>query len=272
MKRIFFVSAVMLFIMALSCSNSPQPQPGQLVVITTDMGDIKVRLYDETPVHRDNFIKLAKEGFFDGLLFHRVIKNFMIQGGDPDSRNSGAGSRLGAGGPGYTLEAEIRDGFFHKKGALAAARQGDQMNPERRSSGSQFYIVQGKVWRPGELDTMEMQRNMALQQAVFRKHFEGAQEELNKFRMENNEQGFNIRVAELRQEADSIFRASSPFRFSEAQRTAYTTIGGYPSLDGNYTVFGEVVEGLDVIDRIAAVETGTADRPVADVKMKMRLP
>jgi cyclophilin family peptidyl-prolyl cis-trans isomerase len=161
MKRIFYLFSVLILIMGLSCSNSSQPRRGQIVIISTDMGEIKVRLYDETPVHRDNFVKLAGEGFFDGLLFHRVIKNFMVQGGDPESRNAVSGSRLGGGGPGYTLQAEILEGFFHKKGALAAARQGDQMNPERKSSGSQFYIVQGKVWRPGELDTMEMQRNMA---------------------------------------------------------------------------------------------------------------
>jgi cyclophilin family peptidyl-prolyl cis-trans isomerase len=271
MRRILMLSVVFILFLSLSCSSSGQPGDSRVVLISTDMGDIKVKLYDETPEHRDNFIKLAGEGFFDGLLFHRVIKNFMVQGGDPESRNAEPGSRLGGGGPGYTLPAEIHEGFFHKKGALAAARQGDQVNPERKSSGSQFYIVQGKVWRPGELDTMEMQRNAGLQQSIFRKHFEAAQEELNRFRTENNEQGFNVRVAELREEADSIFRAAPQFRFSEAQRIAYTTIGGYPSLDNNYTVFGEVIEGLEVIDKIAAVETGTADRPVADVKMKVKV-
>ena len=235
------------------------------------MGDIKVKLFDETPQHRDNFMKLAGDGFYDGLLFHRVINNFMVQGGDPDSKNAEPGGRLGSGGPGYTVPAEIIDGFYHKKGALAAARQGDQVNPERRSSGSQFYIVQGKIWRQGELDTMEMQRNMGLQQSIFNKHFTAAQEELNRFRQENNEAGFNVRVAGLREEADSIFRATPKFSFSQQQRIDYTTIGGYPSLDGAYTVFGEVVEGLEVIDKIAVVETDAANRPLVDVKMKVKV-
>ncbi len=271
MKRIFFLLSGLLLVMVISCSNTGQPSEGKVVVISTDKGDIILRLFNETPEHRDNFLKLASEGYYDGLLFHRVIINFMIQGGDPDSRNAEPGSRLGGGGPGYTLPAEISDGFFHKKGALAAARTGDQMNPERRSSGSQFYIVHGRVWRHGELDTMEFQKNGALQQSVFRKHFDAAQEELNKFRQENNEQGFNVRIAELREEADSIFSTLPKFSFTEMQREAYTTIGGYPSLDGAYTVFGEVIAGLDVLDKIAGVETGAADRPVEDEVMRMKV-
>lgn len=271
MKRILFSIAGLLLIMVISCSNSRQPADKNIVIISTETGDIKVKLFDETPQHRDNFMKLAGDGFYDGLLFHRVINNFMVQGGDPDSKNVEPGGRLGSGGPGYTVPAEIIDGFYHKKGALAAARQGDQVNPERRSSGSQFYIVQGKIWRQGELDTMEMQRNMGLQQSIFNKHFTAAQEELNRFRQENNEAGFNVRVAELREEADSIFRATPKFSFSQQQRIDYTTIGGYPSLDGAYTVFGEVVEGLEVIDKIAVVETDAANRPLVDVKMKVKV-
>jgi cyclophilin family peptidyl-prolyl cis-trans isomerase len=271
MKRILFSFAGLLLIMVISCSNTRQPADKNVVIISTEMGNIKVKLFDETPQHRDNFLKLAAEGFYDGLLFHRVINNFMVQGGDPDSKNAEPGGRLGSGGPGYTVPAEILEGFYHKKGALAAARQGDQVNPERRSSGSQFYIVHGKVWRPGELDTMELQRNSALQQSVFNKHFTAAQEELNKFRQENNQSGFNVRVAELREEADSIFRATPKFSFSQEQRQAYTTIGGYPSLDGAYTVFGEVIEGLEVIDKIAVVETDAANRPLVDVKMKVKV-
>lgn len=271
MSRIILLFTFFVFGTGISCSNAGKPSPGKLVLISTSMGDIKVRLYDETPEHRDNFLKLAQENFYDGLLFHRVIQNFMIQGGDPESRNAEPGARLGNGGPGYTLPAEILDGIYHKRGALAAARQGDQVNPERRSSGSQFYIVQGKVWRAGELDTIEMQRMHTLQQNIFRKHFDAAQEELNRFRQENNEQGFNVRVAELREEADSIFRAAPRPVFTPGQREIYTTVGGYPSLDGAYTVFGEVVEGLEVLDRIAAAETDPANRPVLDIAMKMKV-
>lgn len=271
MSRIILLLTLFVLGTGISCSNAGKPASGKLVVISTSMGDIRVRLYDQTPEHRDNFLKLVQENFYDGLLFHRVIQNFMIQGGDPESRNAEPGTRLGNGGPGYTLPAEILDGVYHKRGVLAAARQGDQVNPERRSSGSQFFIVQGKIWRAGELDTMEMQRMHNLQQNIFRQHFDAAQGELNRFRQENNEQGFNIRVAELREEADSIFRAAPRQVYSPEQREIYTTVGGYPSLDGAYTIFGEVVEGLEVLDRIAAVETDAANRPVQDVVMKLKV-
>jgi len=189
-----------------------------LVRIITDFGDITLKLYNETPEHRDNFLKLAGEGFYDGVLFHRVINAFMIQGGDPNSKTAQPGQPLGTGGPDYTLPAEIVPGLFHKKGALAAARLGDQQNPQRRSSGSQFYIVQGRVWTPEELDRMEQQRGLA---------------------------------------------------FTPEQRQTYTSIGGTPHLDAGYTVFGEVVEGIEVVDRIAAVQTGPGDRPLKDLSMKI---
>ncbi len=271
MNRVIISLSALFLAMVISCSNSPQPMREKIVVLSTEMGDIKLKLYNETPLHRDNFLKLAGEGFYDGLLFHRVINYFMIQGGDPDSKTAAPGSRLGSGGPGYTIPAEIVEKYYHKKGALAAARQGDQVNPERQSSGSQFYIVQGKIWRPGELDTMEMQRNMSQQQAIFNRHFMAAQEELNRFRQQNDEAGFNIRVAELREEADSIFKATPRFAFTQNQRNAYTNMGGYPSLDGAYTVFGEVIEGLEVIEKIAAVETDSANRPLTDIKMKIKV-
>ncbi len=264
--------AILLVAPMVSCGQSMPPGEGNILLISTDHGDIQVRLYDETPLHRDNIVRLASEGFYDGLIFHRVIKNFMIQGGDPESRDAAAGSRVGSGGPGYTVPAEIVAGKFHKKGALASARLGDQMNPERNSSGSQFYIVQGKVWRPGELDTMEMQRNSALMQTIFRSLAESAQAELEQYRANNDEAGFNVRVAELRELTEAAFE-SSPQRisFTAEQREIYTTLGGYPSLDNAYTVFGEVIDGLEVIDRIAAIETDAADRPVSDVKMKIKV-
>ncbi len=191
-----------------------------LVKITTDFGTMTVKLYNETPQHRDNFLKLVKQGFYDSLLFHRIIKEFMIQGGDPDSKNAAPEVILGQGGPGYTVPAEIRTDLIHKKGALAAARLGDAQNPTKASSGSQFYLVQGKVY---------------------------SMEDLNYF-----EQRFGI-------------------VFSQKQKERYTTVGGTPHLDGGYTVFGEVIEGLSVIDAIAAVKTGNGDRPMKDVRMKMEL-
>lgn len=254
-----------------SCGHSGKQPEGNMVIISTSMGDMKVRLYNETPLHRDNFLKLTGEGFYNDLLFHRVINDFMVQCGDPDSKNALPGVRLGNGGPGYTIPAEFVPSLFHKKGALAAARQGDQTNPEKASSGSQFYIVQGKIFRQGELDTLEIKMNDGLQQNIMRTLFLPAQEELNRYRNENNQEAFNLKVAELQAKADSIFAATPKMKFTEAQRQAYTTVGGTPHLDGGYTVFGEVVEGLEVLDKIAASETDQADRPLEDIKLKIRL-
>jgi peptidyl-prolyl cis-trans isomerase B (cyclophilin B) len=189
------------------------------VLIVTDFGDIEVLLYDNTPLHRDNFIKLVWEGFYDGTLFHRVIKSFMIQGGDPNSKTANPNDRLGTGGPGYTVPAEFIPENIHKRGALAAARQGDQVNPEKASSGSQFYLVQGKTYTDEELDKLEVQFG----------------------------QGYKMK---------------------EEDRQIYKTIGGAPHLDGAYTVFGEVVKGLEVIDKIAELETDVFGRPKIDVKIK----
>jgi peptidyl-prolyl cis-trans isomerase B (cyclophilin B) len=211
----------LLAILAISTSLLQCTSKGDgftYAVISTEYGDMKVKLYNSTPQHRDNFIKLAQEGFYDDLLFHRVIQGFMIQGGDPDSKTAAPNQMLGQGGPGYTIPAEI--GALHFKGALAAARLGDQMNPERNSSGSQFYIVDGKP--------------------------------LTEENMDNLVQNFGK-------------------TYTPEQRQRYLEVGGSPVLDGEYTVFGEVVEGLDVIDKIAAVPTGQANRPVRDVRMTIKL-
>src|SRR4026208_1642838 len=191
------------------------------VLIQTTMGDIVIRLSDSTPLHRDNFLKLAKVGYYDSLLFHRVIQNFMIQGGDPNSKQAAGGVPLGNGGPGYTVPAEFRTTLFHKKGVIAAARMGDNVNPQKASSGSQFYIVQGKVFTDAGLDSVET------------------------FRMNGR-------------------------KIPPAYREVYKTIGGTPHLDQGYTVYGEVVKGLDVVDKIAAVQTSKAqdrDRPLQDVRI-----
>ena len=193
----------------------PDPEPERMVKIETSFGDMTLKLYNQTPGHRDNFIKLAEDGFYNGTLFHRVMSEFMIQGGDPDSKGAPASALLGQGGPGYTLPAEFKPNLYHKKGALAAARMSDNMNPRRESSGSQFYIVQGKVWSEDELTQMRTQG----------------------------------------------------MSFTPDSWKDYTTIGGTPFLDRQYTVFGEVVEGLDVIDKIAAVQTNQADRPLEDIEM-----
>jgi len=187
-----------------------------MILISTNYGDMKAVLYNETPQHRDNFIKLVKEGYFNGTLFHRVIEGFMIQGGDPDSKTAKKGQQLGQGGPAYTIPAEFNQALVHKKGALAAARMGDQMNPKKASSGSQFYIAQGKVYTQEELTRMGK-------------------------------------------------------KFNDVQKKTYSTVGGVPFLDYDYTVFGEVIEGLDVIDKIAKVQKDRSDRPLEDVKMTVSI-
>jgi cyclophilin family peptidyl-prolyl cis-trans isomerase len=272
MKQLLLLLLITTFFIQISCGNSQESrQKETLVRIETDYGDMTVKLFDQTPAHRDNFIKLANEGFYDGLLFHRVINHFMIQGGDPDSKTAQPGQRLGGGDPGYTLPAEIDSSLFHKKGVLAAARRGGPSNPEKRSSGSQFYIVRGKVFTVGALDTLEMKMNMQQQKTVMQKHFAAAQDELNQLQQAGKIDQFNIKVAEIREKANAELASMPKVVIGPQRREAYTTIGGYPSLDQEYTIFGEVVEGLDVLDKIAAVETGPADRPLTDIKMKVKV-
>ena len=234
------------------------------VKITTSLGNITVRLYDETPLHRDNFLKLAKEGFYNGTLFHRVIRDFMIQGGDPDSVNAPAGKRLGTGGPDYTLEAEIHPALFHKRGALAAARQGDEVNPERRSSGSQFYIVWGQTYNDGQLRQMGKQLEMQRLQSIFQTLAADHRAEILQLRRDRNRTGLQELQDRLVAEAETKAKTLGPV-LTESQMEAYSSVGGTPHLDGQYTVFGEVVEGLDIVDRIQQVETLSGDRPKADV-------
>lgn len=221
-KKICFLLVFLSFFGCLFAQTSDKQKKGKdavyYVKIETTMGDMVVKLYNETPNHRDNFIKLVKNGTYDNLLFHRVINKFMIQGGDPNSRDAKPGQMLGDGGLDYTIPAEFNPALFHKKGALAAARQGDDVNPNKESSSCQFYIVQGDVWNANRLKMVEQRMGKT---------------------------------------------------FTPEQAETYATVGGTPFLDGDYTVFGEVVEGMDVIDKIAAVTCGPMDRPVEDVKMKM---
>ena len=227
MKRI-----LLIFGMVLLAMTGIRAQ--QRVKIHTTMGDIVVKLYDETPIHRDNFLnhrdnflKLVREGYYDGTLMHRVIRGFMIQGGDPNSKGAAPDKMLGGGSPDYTLEAEIREGLYHKRGALAAARKDDNINPERRSSGSQFYIVWGRTFSPRQMEYL-----------------------VERMQAENPETG----------------------GMTPGQREVYATYGGTPHLDGKkYTVFGEVVEGLDVVEKIQNVPTNSADRPLEDIVVSMEV-
>ena len=235
------------------------------VRIKTSEGDILVRLYDETPIHRDNFIKLAKQGYYDGTLFHRVIKDFMIQGGDPDSRNAPAGKMLGSGGPDYTLPAEfVYPQLFHKRGALSAARLGDEVNPAKESSGSQFYIVWGKTFKPAELKQLERQMAMQQEQDVFNALAKQHHDEIMDLRRNRDRAGLQDLQERLIQEAQDSCKAN-PVGFTEEQTATYSTLGGTPHLDGQYTVFGEVTEGLDVVEQIQSAATSPDDRPCEDI-------
>ena len=242
------------------------------VIIKTTEGDIKVRLYDETPQHRDNFIKLAKEGYFDGTLFHRVIKDFMIQGGDPDSKNAPKGKMLGTGGPDYTIPAEfVYPQLYHKRGALSAARLGDEVNPERESSGSQFYIVWGKTYKNAELKQIEKQMAMQQEQAIFNALAKEHHDEIMDLRRNRNRQGLMELQDKLIAETKAKCKETGSPKFTEEQVKTYTTIGGTPFLDNQYTVFGEVEEGLDVVERIQNCETLRGDRPKEDISMTIEI-
>ena len=242
-----------------------------LVKIETSLGDITVRLYDETPKHKENFLKLAREGYYDGTLFHRVIKNFMIQGGDPDSKGAPKGKMLGMGGPDYTIEAEILPQFIHKRGALAAARQGDEVNPERRSSGSQFYIVWGQTYNSGQMGQLSKQLQMQAEQQVFNSLVAKHRKEIMQMRRDRNQQALAELQDELIAQTEAILAEQGPQGLSDVQKEAYSTVGGTPHLDGQYTVFGEVVEGLDIVEKIQNCKTAQGDRPEDDITMTVSI-
>lgn len=238
-----------------------------MVDIKTSVGDIRIRLYGETPKHRDNFLKLVNDGFYNDVLFHRVINQFMIQTGDPESKGAPAGKMLGSGGPGYDIDAEIvYPKYFHKRGALAAARQGDEVNPERRSSGSQFYIVTGKVYNAGQLGQMEKQLQMQQMQSIFNGLVAQHRDSVMAMRRNRDQAGLQALQEELVKKTEAE-AAKNPAKFTQEQIDAYSTVGGTPHLDGTYTVFGEVVEGMDVVAKIETTATGAQDRPKEDIKI-----
>ena len=277
MKK-FLIINIFTFCIAFSftaCSQNKESKD-YVVKVSTDFGDIKIKLYNQTPLHRDNFVKLVNEKFYDSTLFHRVINQFMIQGGDPDSKSAIAGKTLGEGGPKYTIPAEIKDTLYHKKGALAAARQGDNINPKKESSGSQFYLVQGRVFTNEELDGLENQKNMARKQSIFNELMNKPEnlmlrEKMIRFQQTNMTDSMQIAIKSIEPLIDAEYSKMPAYKFSQKQRQIYTTIGGTPHLDGDYTVFGEVIEGLDIIDKIAAVATDKNNRPLENVKMTISI-
>jgi len=238
------------------------------VLLETSLGNITVKLYNETPKHRDNFVKLVNDGFYNGVLFHRVISNFMIQGGDPDSKTAQPNQQLGAGNIGYTIPAEfVFPQYYHKRGALAAARTGDAVNPNKESSGSQFYIVTGTITTDADLNNMEAGKQNALGQSLFQKKVNENMLLIQQLQAEGNQQELMNLQNRFEEEIRQALAISPAFKFTPEQRETYKTIGGTPFLDNEYTVFGEVVEGMNVIDKISAVKTAPGDRPIEDVKV-----
>ena len=272
MKQNFWILLIILACSAVAC-KSGQKKDGNMeketvLKIETSMGDIKVKLYNETPKHRDNFIKLAKDGTYNGTLFHRVIKDFMVQAGDPESKTAPKGKMLGSGDVGYTVPAEfVYPKYFHKKGALSAARQGDEVNPKKESSGCQFYIVTGKVFNESTLLNMEQQKNQNKVTEAFNALAQKHMKEIYKMRKANDQDGLYALQDTLFIQAEAEAAKQPDFHFTPEQIKAYTTVGGTPHLDGEYTVFGEVVEGMDIVDKIQQVKTDRIDRPEEDVKI-----
>lgn len=261
---------------AAAQSNSGKLPEGAIVEIQTSLGNMKVLLYNETPLHRDNFIKLAEQGYLDSTLFHRVINSFMIQGGDPDSKAAKPGQFLGNGGPGYTIPAEFNPKFYHKKGVLAAAREGDQVNPKKASSGSQFYIVQGKKLSDNDLKNFEYRINRDLlnkinMEIVNKPENAGMKSKIEQFQREGKNDSLMAIGKKLDAMVFEVYQNTPHYSFTPAQINDYKTLGGTPHLDGSYTVFGEVIEGLDVIDKIAASATDKNDRPQSDIRMAVKV-
>lgn len=273
MKRNLIVLLTILIGGLTSC-QSGQKKEGNMeketkLKIETSAGDIIVKLYNETPKHRDNFIKLAEEGTYEGTLFHRVIKDFMIQAGDPESKNAPKGKMLGSGDVGYTLPAEfVFPKYFHKKGALSAARQGDNVNPKKESSGCQFYVVTGKVYSDSTLLGMEQQMSQMRLNTAFQALAQKHTKDIYKMRKAGDQEGLMNLQDSLIAQAEAQIAGEPAFHFTPEQVKAYTTVGGTPHLDGEYTVFGEVMEGMEIVDQIQKVKTDRSDRPEEDVMIK----
>ena len=248
-------------------TSASEQVPAKIVTINTSAGTMKAKLYDDVPNHGRTFIERAKRGEYDGTLFTRVLPEFMMQGGAPDSRNAPAGARCGFGDRNSEIMPEMRPHRFNKRGALAAPRQNDDINPQKKSDMSQFYIVQGKVYTNGELDTLEMIANQDIKEKAMQKFFYPVRAEL-RMQKASNKREYQKRLRKINAQVDSMVRATpGHLLFTKEQRKAYTTDGGCHHLDGNYTVYGELVEGFDVLDAIAGQPRDEYDRPKKDVRI-----
>lgn len=268
-KKITFIVLLLGATVFFTNSLLQSKKTKSMILLTTSMGNMEVVLYDETPAHRDNMLKLVAEGFYTDLLFHRVIADFMIQTGDPQSKGASQGKMLGDGGPGYTVPAEFHPHLIHKRGALAAARLGDQQNPRKASSGSQFYIVQGRTYSEEELKMIENQRIEKKTYELISAYIQKSENtelrnEIIALERSRNREEFQKKIEEVKQMLKSDIAELEKYRYSPEHISIYTTIGGTPFLDYEYSVFGEVVSGLEIIENISKVPT-KQDRPVTDV-------
>ena len=271
MKKLLF--AIAMALMLTACFSKHKET---LVKLSTPYGDIVVKLYDSTTKHKANFIKLADAGFYNGTLFHRVIKQFMIQGGDPTSRHALPGVLLGDGDTNYTIPFEYVPSYLHKRGVLAAARESDDKNPQKASSGTQFYIVQGKVFTNDELDAVELKVERRTKQYIMMDFLkrEGKEDDLNALHQmaeKRDTAGVRHMIEKYHDAVEAQYLRTKPFKISDEQRRVYTTVGGTPHLDGAYTVFGEVVSGMEIVDRIASVPTDKNDRPIKDIPITAKI-
>lgn len=261
LRRVF----LLLVVAVLACPFALDAQDDYYyVLIKTNMGNMRVRLYNETPEHRKVFLQLANSGHYNGTLFYRVIKNFVVQGGSSDSRKAPVGKRIGY-GESYNISSEFVKDCFHKKGALCAPRQPESVNHFKMSDIAQFYIVHGRVYTDEELDKLEKAVNNPILKELRERFLVPHKEELDRLREEGKIAEYNELARKIKSDIEFEFSVSKHLKFTPEQRKAYTTVGGIPQLDGDYTVFGEVIEGLDVLDKIAALETDKNDRPLKDV-------
>ncbi len=263
-------SYILFFVFIVGFSGFSQSTEVQ---ISTNMGNMKFRLFDDTPKHRDAFIELAREGYYNETLFYRVIQDFLIQGGSRSSKNAPPGKRIGYGDPDKTVDDEILDHYFHKKGALCAPRQPDEINPFKQSDISQFFIVKGRIHTSGELDTMEIAVNRPIRNEVIKRVLnDEVRAELKQLKDEKKVSEFRELAQEVKDQIETEYNLQiGTLEFSEEQRAAYTSVGGYPDLDGKYTIFGECISGFDVIDKIAALKTDKNNRPLTDVKITVTI-